>query len=116
MDRKLKLELVQRSLGLRHKLKVHDSMKQPETHEEMAVMFLSKWEFEDELKAIEEILMDERNQNVSQKKAQLIKHGVVKESAKEKLPKVAGGYEGLPVDDAEEEDSGPSRPAKKKGR
>ncbi|MBL7716446.1 MAG: hypothetical protein JNL01_13355 [Bdellovibrionales bacterium] len=89
-------------------------MKQPETHEEMAVMFLSKWEFEDELKAIEEILADSRNKNVAEKKVSLLKNGVIKESAKEKGPKSAGGYEGLPADDAEEEDSGPSRPKKKR--
>jgi hypothetical protein len=72
MDKLRKLELVQRSLGLRHKLKVHESMPQPSTHEDMALMLLSKWELEDELRAIEEILADHRGQNVSQKRLKLL--------------------------------------------
>ncbi|OFZ82900.1 MAG: hypothetical protein A2583_16615 [Bdellovibrionales bacterium RIFOXYD1_FULL_53_11] len=69
MDKQRKTELIQRSLGLRHKLKVHDSMKNPETHEELSVMLLCKWEFEDELKAIEEVLLESRIKNVAAKKA-----------------------------------------------
>ena len=68
MDRLKKLELIKRSLGLRHKLKVHDSMKQPETHEEMAVSLISRWELEDELRAIEEILAEDRLGNVRKKR------------------------------------------------
>jgi hypothetical protein len=68
MDRTRKLELIQRSLGLRHKLKVYESMKAPDNHDELAVTMLAKWELEDELRAIEEILTDERHSNVSGKK------------------------------------------------
>lgn len=68
MDRVDKLALIQRSLGIRHKLKVHESLKPPETHEDLAVMLLSKWEFEDELHAIEELLSDDRKKNVSTKR------------------------------------------------
>jgi hypothetical protein len=95
MEKQLKLDLIQRSLGLRHKLKVHDSMKQPETHEDMAVMFLSKWEYEDELTAIEQILADVRQKNIEAKRARLLKHGVTKDS------KLAVSPEGYPVDDEE---------------
>lgn len=63
-----KIELIQRSLGLRHKLKVHESMKAPETHEELAVMLLAKWELEDELRAIEDVLNQSRNENVAIKR------------------------------------------------
>ena len=56
MDKERKLELILRSLGLRHKLKVHESMKMPDTHDEIAVMMFAKWELEDELHAIESIL------------------------------------------------------------
>ena len=71
MDKLRKLELIQRSLGIRHKLKVHESMRQPETHEELAMMLLSRWEYEDELKAIEEILNESRVKNVAAKKTTL---------------------------------------------
>ena len=68
MERIRKLELIQRSLGIRHKLKVHESMKTPESHEDMAVTLLSKWELEDELRAIEEILSEARAKNVATKR------------------------------------------------
>jgi hypothetical protein len=68
MDKARKMELLRRSLGIRHKLKVHESMKQPETHEEIASMLLSKWELEDELRALEEILADARQENTLAKR------------------------------------------------
>ena len=68
MDRVRKLELVQRSLGIRHKLKVHESMKSPESHEELAISLLAKWELEDELRAIEELLAGSRLKNVAAKR------------------------------------------------
>lgn len=71
MDKVRKLELIQRMLGLRHKLKVHESMKQPDTHEDLATMLITKWEFEDEIRAIEEILANSRNTNVTAKRAQI---------------------------------------------
>jgi len=72
------LELIQRSLGLRHKLKVHDSMARPETHEEVALSSLARWELEDELNAIEEILRVERSKNVAENREQILKKGVKK--------------------------------------
>ncbi len=63
-----KLELVKRSLALRHKLKVHDSTKAPDNHEELAALTLSRWELEDELRAIEELLLSDRTRNVDGKK------------------------------------------------
>jgi hypothetical protein len=80
MDKNRKLELIQRSLGIRHKLKVHESMKSPDTHEELSLMLLSKWELEDELKAIEDLLNESRNTNVSRKKDALAKNGPIKEA------------------------------------
>lgn len=75
MDRLRKLELVQRSLGLRHKLKVHESMKPPETHDDLAIMMLAKWELEDELRACEELLAEDRQGNIALKKKQIAKEG-----------------------------------------
>jgi hypothetical protein len=71
MDRNRKIALIQRSLGIRHKLKVHESMKSPESHEEIALMLVSKWELEDELRAIEQILEEERLSNVSRKRVEI---------------------------------------------
>jgi hypothetical protein len=90
MERYRKLELVQRSLGIRHKLKVHDSMKAPDTHEDLALMLLAKWELEDELHAIEEVLADIRQANVNARKALLLtkekdQPGLVREPIKKKL-------------------------------
>ncbi len=67
MTREEKMELIQRMLGIKHKLKVHDSMKAPETHEELSVSLLSRWELEDELKAIELLLEAQRQENVIEK-------------------------------------------------
>jgi hypothetical protein len=82
MEREKMLELVQRALGLRHKLKVHDTMPRPETHEEIAASSLARWELEDELNAIEEILRDLRADNVAAKREQILKKGVKKKSKK----------------------------------
>ena len=68
MDKLKKLELIQRQLGIRHKLKVYDSMKHPDTHEDLAIMLNSRWELEDELTAIEELLSEERRRNVVRKR------------------------------------------------
>lgn len=72
-DKEDKVAMIQRTLGLRHKLKVHESMKMPETHEDLAIMLMAKWEYEDELKAIEELLTEDRQTNIAQKKAELRK-------------------------------------------
>lgn len=73
MDRVEKLELIQRSLGIRHKLKVHDSMKPADTHEDLALSLLARWELEDELRAIEQLLADERDENVGRKRKMITK-------------------------------------------
>jgi HD-like signal output (HDOD) protein len=78
MDKKRKQELLQRALGLRHKLKVHESMKQPETHEEIAIMTVAKWDFEDEIQAIDEVLREERNRIVAARKAAFLNGAGVK--------------------------------------
>lgn len=75
MDKERKFELILRSLGIRHKLKVHESMKGPDNHEDLAVMFMAKWELEDELRAIEELIAEGRSENVSAKKAVIRKEG-----------------------------------------
>jgi len=71
MTREEKMELIQRMLGLKHKLKVHDSMKAPETHDEFSVSLLARWELEDELKAIETLLEQERQENLKTKIKQI---------------------------------------------
>ena len=75
MDKIQKLELIQRSLALRHKLKVHESMKHPETHEDLAIMLLTKWEYEDELNAIEGMIAQAREENMREKQKQLEREG-----------------------------------------
>lgn len=71
MDKVRKMELLRRSLGIRHKLKVLESGKMPDTHEEIAESLMSKWELEDELRAIEEILADARQANTAAKRKQI---------------------------------------------
>jgi hypothetical protein len=71
MKREEKLELIQRMLGLKHKLKVLDSMKAPETHEELSVSLLARWELEDEVRAIDILLEEERVSNVKAKRSQV---------------------------------------------
>ena len=69
MDRVKKIELIQRSLGLRHKIKVHETMKAPDTHEDLAISLHAKWEMEDEVRAIEDLLTEDRLKNVEAKKS-----------------------------------------------
>lgn len=106
MDRIRKLELVQRSLGIRHKIKVHESMKAPETHEELSVMMLAKWELEDELAAIEQMIAETRNENVAEKKRTLLRHG----PKKSLYPATAGVDE----DEGDGEDTAPKKPTRKR--
>lgn len=80
MERLRKLELLKRSLGLRHKLKVHESMKAPDTHEDLAASLLAKWEFEDELRAIEEVLADVRVASVAVKKLAIERDNISREN------------------------------------
>jgi|GEM_PF-2468387 len=73
MDKTKKLDLLKRTLGLKHKLKVHESTKAPETHDEMARMLVSKWDFEDEITAIEGILQEARTESIRSKRDQILK-------------------------------------------
>jgi hypothetical protein len=82
MDRTEKLDLLQRALGLKHKLKVHDSMPRPETHDQIAIVDVARWELEDELHAIEQILREAREKNVEEKRQLILKKGVKKKSKK----------------------------------
>ena len=75
-DKDIKARLVQRSLGLRHKLKVHESMELPDSHEELARTVVAKWDLEDEMHAIEEILAEYRKASVAEKRKDIEKHGV----------------------------------------
>lgn len=82
-DQKNKLlTYVQRSLALKHKIKVHDSMPRADTHEEISVNNVSRWELEDELRAIEELIAESRLKNVLAKKTEISKKGVKKKSPK----------------------------------
>lgn len=76
------LDLMKRALALRHKLKVHDSMPLPPTHEEIAASNYARWELEDELHAIEELLRDIRSKRVADKRQLIEKEGVKKKSKK----------------------------------
>ncbi len=87
MDRVEKLALIERSLGIRHKLKVLESMKAPDTHEDLAVALIAKWELEDELRAIEEILAGSRQENVASKRASILKEGGFKPKTKKSAKK-----------------------------
>jgi hypothetical protein len=68
MTKEFMRELLLRQLGLKHKLKVHDSVKQPETHEDMAGNQLARWELEDEIHAIDAILADARRNKIAEKR------------------------------------------------
>lgn len=75
MDKKYKLVLLKRALGIKHKLKVLESVKSSDSHEDVAAVMLARWEYEDELRAIEEILNSMRQQTVSD-----IKNSIVEDS------------------------------------
>lgn len=77
ITRERKIELIQRSLALRHKLKVHESLETPTNHEDLAVMLLAKWELTDELRAVEELINSFRDADVSEKKT-MIEQGILK--------------------------------------
>ena len=82
MDKVVKTSLIERSLAIRHKLRVHESVEKPQTHEDLAVFLLGKWELEDELNAIEELLAGVRRENVNANK-KMIESGIIgKKSAK----------------------------------
>lgn len=87
MTKEFMRELLLRQLGLRHKLKVHDSVKQPETHEEMAANQLARWELEDEIHAIDAILGDARRNKVDEKRKLVEKDLAIGNLVKKKKPK-----------------------------
>ena len=68
MTKEFLRELLLRQLGLKHKLKVHDSVKPPETHEDMAANQLARWELEDEIQAIDAILSEARRDRIDEKR------------------------------------------------
>lgn len=74
LDRARKLALIERILGLKHKLKVNDSGHVPQNHKEMAQLMAANWELEDEIKAIEEFLALVRSQAVDSRVKDLIQH------------------------------------------
>jgi hypothetical protein len=74
MTREEKLQLIERMLGLQHKLKVHDSVKNMNSHEEIAANNLARWELEDEINAIEKLLQEGRQENVKVKLKQIEEH------------------------------------------
>ncbi len=71
MTREEKMQLIQRMLGLQHKLKVHDSVKNSDSHEELAASQLARWELEDEISAIQKILEASRSENIQVKLKQI---------------------------------------------
>lgn len=71
MTRDEKMELIQRMLGLQHKLKVHDSVGTASNHEDMAASQLARWELEDEIAAIEKLLAVDRAECVKIKLKQI---------------------------------------------
>ncbi|HRK02783.1 MAG TPA: hypothetical protein PLH57_08970 [Oligoflexia bacterium] len=76
MDREAKLDLMRRALGIKHKLKVHDSMPRAETHEQVAATELARGELEEELAAIDELLFEARAEAIAEKKKEILKSGV----------------------------------------
>ncbi len=60
IDRSQKQQLIERQLGLKHKLKVNESGPTPQNHKEMASITVANWELEDEIDAIDEFLTQAR--------------------------------------------------------
>lgn len=81
-DRQKLIDLIQRSLALKHKLKVHDSLPRADTHEEIALNSVSRWTLEDELHAIEQLIEEARTKSVAAIKAEIAKKGVKKKTTK----------------------------------
>ena len=71
MVREEKLALIERMLGLRHKIKVLDSLQKANSHEELAISWLARWEREDEISAIEGLLVGVRLDNIQLKLKQI---------------------------------------------
>ncbi len=71
IDRNQKQQLIERQLGLRHKLKVNESGPTPQNHKEMASVTVANWELEDEIGAIDEFLTQARAHARAEKLQQL---------------------------------------------
>lgn len=71
IDKARKLLLIERILGLKHKLKVNDSGHSPQNHKEMAALTVANWELEDEIRAIEAYLSRCRDEAVKERIEQL---------------------------------------------
>ena len=84
MDRETKLLLIQRTLGIKHKLKVHESMRTSDTHDDLSVMILARWELEDEMRAIDEVLTEERSRAIATKKLAITEGHDLGKAAKRK--------------------------------
>ncbi len=78
MDKERKLELIQRTLAIKHKLKVHDTLPPPDGHEQIAMHYWARWELEDELRAIEQMLEEARTQHIAELRQQIEEKGVKK--------------------------------------
>jgi hypothetical protein len=75
-DRAKKQQLIERQLGLRHKLKVNEAGPTPQNHKEMASLAVANSELDDEIAAIDEFLGMVRSASRQEKLAALIKeHG-----------------------------------------
>jgi hypothetical protein len=75
-DRGKKQQLIERQLGLRHKLKVNEAGPTPQNHKEMASLAVANAELDDEIAAIDEYLAMVRDASRQEKLAALIKeHG-----------------------------------------
>ena len=76
VDRAKKQQLIERILGLKHKLKVNESGPTPQNHKDMASITVANWELEDEVGAIEDYLAQVRAASKREKLDALIKeHG-----------------------------------------
>ncbi len=72
VDRTKKAQLMERILGLKHKLRVNESGPTPQNHKEMAALAVANWDLEDEITVIEDYLGRTRTQNRKIKLASLI--------------------------------------------
>ena len=73
LDKTRKIQLIERILGLKHKLKVNESGQTPLNHHELATLMAANWELEDEIQAIESFLTQSRQDVVKSRVIALIK-------------------------------------------
>jgi hypothetical protein len=87
LDRSQKQSLIEKQLGLKHKLKVNESGPTPQNHKEMAQIMVANWELEDEISAIDEYLTRDRQAARQERLKQLERDfsaGAAKKSSKSK--------------------------------